>query len=272
MTHDDDNFEASETIRNKTDQFVTEIEVADNDTALNDGVPKAACRRKKSVKNTNAFVFVSIGNTPSTLSKHNTSRDSAFKSNSLQSTRSTNAVSSPMLSTTPIMASKSATLLSNKSLSSAGYNDVGVSFSRAPDGMLLRVFLPPIRYPSLPIPLPPDEFSSQGSDREYQSAVNPDDQTTNLVNNHQSNYVNLEKDKVTSTNSGSSGVVTDHEDAEPTKSNPIATIGFYDSQPPPAEAEVAMGRCKALYDYDANMYDELTIKTGKIYLKLLHPI
>ena len=67
--------------------------------------------------------------------------------------------------------------------------------------------------------------------------------------------------KTGSSNSGSSGVTSDQEE---TDHNPISDIAFYDTeQPPPAPAVEAMGRCKALYDYDANMYDELTIRTGE---------
>lgn len=234
----------------------------DGESSLLVNVPKAALRRNKSIKTSTNYVFVSIGNTPFTLSRHNTSRDAQSRSNTLQFTRTSNAMSSPLLSSSAV---KSSTLTSNKSSS---------SFSNAacpaPDGMLLRVFLPPIRYPSLPTVVPPDEFSSQGSDRDYQNAVNADDATTNLVN-HKTDYTNQEKEKVTATNSGSSGVATDHEEGEQIDSHhPIATIGFYDAQQsPPAEAEVAMGRCKALYDYDANMYDELTIRTGMLTLIFL---
>ena len=64
-----------------------------------------------------------------------------------------------------------------------------------------------------------DEFSSQGSDRDYQNTVHAED---------------------------------------------AADAGISDKffvQPLPATVQ-ASGRCKALYDYDANMYDELTIRTG----------
>ncbi|KAK8392910.1 hypothetical protein O3P69_013139 [Scylla paramamosain] len=65
-----------------------------------------------------------------------------------------------------------------------------------------------------------DEFSSQGSDRDYQATMND-------------------------------------ENAEPN----IKDIPYY-AHPLPTAATGS--RCKALYDYEANMYDELTIRTGDI--------
>lgn len=66
-----------------------------------------------------------------------------------------------------------------------------------------------------------DEFSSQGSDRDYQTAVTGED-----------NIDAGTKD------------------------------GTYYARP--LQSAPSVGRCKALYDYEANMYDELTIKTGDI--------
>lgn len=65
-----------------------------------------------------------------------------------------------------------------------------------------------------------DEFSSQGSDRDYQATMND-------------------------------------ENVEPN----IKDIPYY-AHPLPTAATGS--RCKALYDYEANMYDELTIRTGDI--------
>ncbi|KAK7073301.1 hypothetical protein SK128_027063 [Halocaridina rubra] len=66
-----------------------------------------------------------------------------------------------------------------------------------------------------------DEFSSQGSDREYQTAVTAEDNIDSTTKE-----------------------------------------GTYYARP--LESGPTIGRCKALYDYEANMYDELTIKTGDI--------
>lgn len=82
-----------------------------------------------------------------------------------------------------------------------------------------RVFMSATRYPSLMIVT--DEFSSQGSDRDYQTAVTGED-----------NIDAGTKD------------------------------GTYYARP--LQSAPSVGRCKALYDYEANMYDELTIKTGDI--------
>lgn len=78
------------------------------------------------------------------------------------------------------------------------------------------VFMSPPRYPSLM--LVTDEFSSQGSDRDYQATINEE------------NIDSGPKD------------------------------GSYYAHPLPAATTGS--RCKALYDYEANMYDELTIRTG----------
>lgn len=79
------------------------------------------------------------------------------------------------------------------------------------------VFMSAPRYPSH-IVIVADEFSSQGSDRDYQTAVTQD-----------------------TTDSGTKD-------------------GVYYAQPLPSASTI--GRCKALYDYEANMYDELSIRTG----------
>ena len=84
------------------------------------------------------------------------------------------------------------------------------------------VFMSAPRYPSLM--LVTDEFSSQGSDRDYQATMND-------------------------------------ENAEPN----IKDIPYY-AHPLPTAATGS--RCKALYDYEANMYDELTIRTGNGYIKV----
>ncbi|XP_042220680.1 nostrin-like isoform X1 [Homarus americanus] len=65
-----------------------------------------------------------------------------------------------------------------------------------------------------------DEFSSQGSDRDYQTAMTED------------NVDSGTKD------------------------------GVYYARP--LSSAPTVGRCKALYDYEANMYDELTVRTGDI--------
>ncbi|XP_045110666.1 uncharacterized protein LOC123504311 isoform X3 [Portunus trituberculatus] len=65
-----------------------------------------------------------------------------------------------------------------------------------------------------------DEFSSQGSDRDYQATMNDENAEQN-----------------------------------------IKDIPYY-AHPLPTAATGS--RCKALYDYEANMYDELTIRTGDI--------
>ncbi|KAK8740521.1 hypothetical protein OTU49_002952 [Cherax quadricarinatus] len=80
------------------------------------------------------------------------------------------------------------------------------------------MFMSAPRYPSLMIIA--DEFSSQGSDRDYQTTMTED------------NVDSGTKD----------GVYYAH----------------------PLASAPSVGRCKALYDYEANMYDELTIRTGDI--------
>ena len=92
---------------------------------------------------------------------------------------------------------------------------------RKPANKPLRAFMCRTRYPSLV--LPTDEFSSQGSDRDYQNNVNGHEETSNVDGKEFVQTVN------------------------------------------PATVQ-ASGRCKALYDYDANMYDELTIRTGVFIL------
>lgn len=76
------------------------------------------------------------------------------------------------------------------------------------------------RYPSLM--LVTDEFSSQGSDRDYQATMNDENAEPNI------------KDR-------------------PYYAHPLPTAA-------------AGSRCKALYDYEANMYDELTIRTGNFHI------
>ncbi|XP_047739333.1 nostrin [Hyalella azteca] len=114
-----------------------------------------------------------------------------------------------------------------------------------------------------------DEFSSQGSDRDYQNAIHSpgSDIAHNNIVNQQS--IKTECDQITNYDQNtetdkSNGLGTEDSEQTSENQNPIAAIGFYATQPPPADAVEAMGRCKALYDYDANMYDELTIRTGDI--------
>ncbi|KAK4296966.1 hypothetical protein Pmani_030570 [Petrolisthes manimaculis] len=72
-----------------------------------------------------------------------------------------------------------------------------------------------------------DEFSSQGSDRDYHTH--------------------------------------DHTDSATLRGEDNVGGGVYYAQPlPPPSATITIGRCKALYDYEANMYDELSIRTGDI--------
>lgn len=236
-----------------------------------DVVPKATTRKSKLAKMAQAtpVVFVSIGNTPDTVNRHNkTTQDGGTDSRSgtLKSTHTTNSVASPLSSSGVFPSSRSGTLTSNKSVgSSTGPSDPDNCTSRVPDGMLLREFMPRIRYPSLPATPPPDEFSSQGSDREYQHAINTEVAHKNLVNQQSvteqvnTDYVNTKE--VTDAAVEATAAQEAHQTSE--DQNPISAIGFYATQPPPADSVAAMGRCKALYDYDANMYDELTIKTGK---------
>ena len=82
------------------------------------------------------------------------------------------------------------------------------------------VFMSAPRYPSLM--LVTDEFSSQGSDRDYQATMNDETADPNI------------------------------------KDRP------YYAHPLPSAAPGS--RCKALYDYEANMYDELTIRTGNFHI------
>ncbi|KAF2354268.1 SH3 domain [Trinorchestia longiramus] len=255
-----------------------------------DVVPKAAVRKSKLAKRSvvTNVVYVSIGNTPDSVSRHNAAEKIVVSSDgTLKSTQTTSAISGSIHTALPSPSSRSGTLTSNKSLSNSSGPDSGPSSlfpssfcaetnPRAPVGMLLREFLPRIRYPSLPI-IPPDEFSSQGSDREYQNAITSigaDVAHNNIVNQQSNrtdcdqitNYVNHTATAAEVTEAVTKVAAARTTEAEQTseEQNPIAAIGFYATQPPPNDAVEAMGRCKALYDYDANMYDELTIRTGDI--------
>ena len=88
----------------------------------------------------------------------------------------------------------------------------------------------PFRYPTLSFALL-DEFSSQGSDHDYQSAVNE-------------YAIRCQKDKDNFENFDSGSSPPD---------------GTYYARPLTVHP---VRRCKALYDYEANMYDELSIHTG----------
>lgn len=85
------------------------------------------------------------------------------------------------------------------------------------------VFMSAPRYPSLM--LVTDEFSSQGSDRDYQATMNDENAEPNI------------KDR-------------------PYYAHPLPTAA-------------SGSRCKALYDYEANMYDELTIRTGNFHIHIM---
>ena len=202
----------------------------------NNVVPKAAFRKRKNSKKTNNYVYVSIGNTPSTVSKSLSVPQS--KSSTL---RSTNSASSPLtFSKLP-----NAKLATN---SSVDHSSPDMTIPRAPHGMRLRIFLPPIRYPSLSL-LPSDEFSSQASDREYQNAEE-------AIPNRQNNFTDYGQNTQLTTAIEDAPAPDEGMDEENQR------VDFKEREGP-ANEEIAHGRCKALYDYDANMYDELTIRTGE---------
>ena len=123
-----------------------------------------------------------------------------------------------------------------------------MTIPRAPHGMRLRIFLPPIHYPSLPL-LPSDEFSSQASDREYQNAEE-------AILNRQNNFTDYGQNTQLTTAIEDAPAPDEGMDEEKQRVDLKEREG-------PANEEIAHGRCKALYDYDANMYDELTIRTGE---------
>ena len=250
-------------------------------TANQSDAPVAAFRkRKNSKRGTNNYIFVSIGNTPSTLSKHNSTREPSSKSNTLQSVTTgslSTPISSPKLSS---LSSKSVGFGTSNVPTPVGINPSSSACSpiitRAPDGMRLRIFLPPVRYPSIPTVCPPDEFSSQGSDRDYQNGVddvNPQTTSTSTTSTSvaatTTTYANTTDNgklitsnpttNIEDTSNSTSAVNKDSKDEPDSKH----TNGFYESPPEQINTDAVMGRCKALYDYDANMYDELTIRTGK---------
>lgn len=108
----------------------------------------------------------------------------------------------------------------------------------------------PVRYPSLI--LSADEFSSQGSDH-------PDYQTEIVETGQQ-----VRNQKVLSQSLETRSVITE----EPVNSSTNRSIpgapadGMYFARPLTTTGGITMGRCKALYDYEANLYDELSIRTG----------
>ncbi|RXG72824.1 Nostrin [Armadillidium vulgare] len=115
-----------------------------------------------------------------------------------------------------------------------------------------RAFMYPVRYPSLI--LSADEFSSQGSDH-------PDYQTEIVETGQQ-----VRNQKVLSQSLETRSVITE----EPVNSSTNRSIpgapadGMYFARPLTTTGGITMGRCKALYDYEANLYDELSIRTGDI--------
>ena len=62
-------------------------------------------------------------------------------------------------------------------------------------------------------------------------------------------------------NSSSGFASTDH---DPTGENEISEMYYQEKMAPKFESVPSIGQCRALYDYSANMYDELSIHVGDV--------
>lgn len=161
-----------------------------NKDSVTPHTPRAIKRRKnkKSLKiiPSPVLVYVTVGNAPCILNRHNlvTSSASSSRNDTTFTSCSSNRVAPSTLQSSTLQSSTnkstSSTLLSstNKSLTLDSQKSTGsIASNPLPEGMQLRVFLCPVFYPSLPVKT--DEFSSQGSDREYQTGISNDNNYEN---------------------------------------------------------------------------------------------